>query len=351
MGNLLAYSGIVTKLRAMEAKLLTPENFEEIAVLHSIPEVVQYLKEHSSYSEVLNQLNDNNLHRGSIEKVLTQGLYHEYSKIYSFCNMEQRKFMKLFIKRYEIDLIKYCFRAVLNQQSDALELSYKKMFFDKYSDLNIDLLASSRTSDELIESLHDTEYYRPLNNLRNLPAITMFDYDLALDQYYFSILWKDRKKLLKKKELEIYTRDFGSQIDLLNLQWIYRAKQYYHMSYADIYTLLIPVQYKLSTAFIKDLVESPDAEAFKTLLQKTVYAKYAVYADSAESQTAEQIYMKCMYHLLTRDRRKNPYSIASINTYLFLKEEELKKLTTAIECIRYSLTPEETLSYVGGMNR
>ena len=41
MGNLLAYSGIVTKLHAMEAKLLTDENFHEIAALHTVPEVVQ----------------------------------------------------------------------------------------------------------------------------------------------------------------------------------------------------------------------------------------------------------------------------------------------------------------------
>ena len=34
MGNLLAYSGIVTKLRAMEAKLLKPEDFEEIGRAH-----------------------------------------------------------------------------------------------------------------------------------------------------------------------------------------------------------------------------------------------------------------------------------------------------------------------------
>ena len=45
MGTLLSYSGIVTKVRAMEAKLLRPENFEEIANLHSVPEVVSYLKE------------------------------------------------------------------------------------------------------------------------------------------------------------------------------------------------------------------------------------------------------------------------------------------------------------------
>lgn len=37
MGNLLKYSGIVTKIRAMEAKLLTPEQFADIANLRSVP--------------------------------------------------------------------------------------------------------------------------------------------------------------------------------------------------------------------------------------------------------------------------------------------------------------------------
>ena len=42
MGNLLAYSGIVTKVRAMEGKLLTPGQFEKIAGLGSVPEIVEY---------------------------------------------------------------------------------------------------------------------------------------------------------------------------------------------------------------------------------------------------------------------------------------------------------------------
>ena len=44
MGNLLAYSGIVTKIRAMESKLLKPEQFTEIANLGNVPEIVDYLK-------------------------------------------------------------------------------------------------------------------------------------------------------------------------------------------------------------------------------------------------------------------------------------------------------------------
>ena len=35
-------------------------------------------------------------------------------------------------------------------------------------------------------------------------------------------------------------------------------------------------------------------------------------------------------------------------TYLFLKEEELDKLTTVLECVRYGLPARETLTYIGG---
>lgn len=345
MGNLLTYSGIVTKIRAMEARLLREENFVEIANLHSVPEVVNYLRDNSSYVFVLGDLDESQLHRGDIEKILIGQLYYDYSKIYRFCNLEQRKFLKLYIKRYEIDLINYCFRIVINHYEQPFDLNYKKQFFDRYSQISIEKLITSRTTDELVENLKGTEYYEPLSRLRDKPSITLFDYDLTLDQYYFSQVWKDRKKVLKKKELELYTRDCGTKLDLLNLQWIYRAKKYYHMQAADIYSLLVPIHYKLKTEQVKDLVESPSLDEFEVQIQKTYYGKR--YQFSGEL-TIEQTYTECLHKLYVLDKRRNPYSIAAINTYLFLKEEELRKLTTAIECIRYNLTPGETLAYVGG---
>lgn len=348
MGNLLKYSGIVTKLRAMEAKLLKPENFEEIANLHSVPEVVTYLKENSSYTFVLDDLDESRLHRGDIEKVLIGQLYYDYAKIYRFCGLEQRKFLELYVKRYETDLINYCLRIVINHYAEPFDLNYKKDFFDKYTQISIDKLITSRTTDELIENLKGTEYYEPLRKLKDSPSVTLFDYDLALNQYYFSTMWKKRKKILKKKELELYTRDCGSKIDLLNVQWIYRAKKYYNMNPADIYSLLVPIHYKISTDLIKEIVEAPGLDELEAALNKTSYARHY---DFNQQLTIEQMYTECLYHLYKMDRRQNPYSIAAINTYLFMKEEELKRLTTAIECIRYSLTPGETLAYVGGKTR
>ena len=339
MGNLLEYSGIVTKVRAMEAKLLKPEQFVEIANLGSVPEIAEYLRKNTAYADALDTLTEDQIHRGNIEKVLVQ------TKLYRFCGQKQRQFMKLILKNYEIDLINYCLRIVINHYKQPFDLNYKRPFFDRYSQISIDKLITSRTTDELVENLKDTEYYVPLKRLKDAQDVTLYDYNLTLDLYYFTSTWKEQKKVLKKDDLELFMRDRGSKIDLLNLQWIYRAKKYYNMKPADIYLLLIPIHYKLSTAQVKEMVEASGLEEFENALSRTYYSHHYNFN---RKLTIEKMYADCLYHLYTIDRRRNPYSIAPINTYLFLKEEEIKKLTTAMECVRYSLTPGETLAYVGG---
>ena len=345
MGNLLAYSGIVTKVRAMEGKLLTPGQFEKIAGLGSVPEIVEYLKKNTAYVDVLETLSEEQIHRGNIEKVLVQSLYHDYTKLYRFCGQKQRRFMKLVMKSYEIDLINYCFRIVINHYKQPFDLGYKQPFFDRYSQVSIGKLITSRTTDELVENLKGTEYYEPLRKLRDSQNVTLYDYDLTLNLYYFTSIWKEQKKVLKKDELELFMRDCGSKIDMLNMQWIYRVKKYYNMKPADIYLLLIPIHYKLSTEMVKEMVEAPGLTEFQAVVDRTTYARHYNFH---QNLTIEQMYADCLHYLYTVDRRRNPYSIAVVNTYLFLKEEEIKKLTTAMECVRYSLTPGETLAYVGG---
>ena len=66
MGHLLEYSGIVTKTRAMESRLLSPGQFQELASLHTIPEAVEYLKKNTAYAETLESLEPTQLHRGNI---------------------------------------------------------------------------------------------------------------------------------------------------------------------------------------------------------------------------------------------------------------------------------------------
>ena len=346
MGNVMSYSGIVTKVRAMQAKLLTEKDFENIANLKSVPEAIDYLKEKPAYADYVNRMDVSLYHRGNVEKVLYQSLFDDYTRIFRFAGMEQKKFLKIYWKRYEIDLINYCLRIIFNHYDKPFDLEYKKEFFDKYSQISIDKLITSRNIVELVDNLRGTEYYAPLQKLRDAEDANLFDYDLALDLYYFSSMWKKNKRLLKGKELELYTRDCGTKIDLLNIQWIYRAKKYYHMLPPDIYSLTIPIHYRISVEEFKMLVEAPTLEEFERQLGTTYYAKKLV---GFEGKKLEHIYKECLKRLYLSDRRKNPYSIATVKTYLFLKEEEIYKLTTALECIRYGLSSRETLGYLGGV--
>lgn len=346
MSTLLKYSGVATKVRAMSSNLLTNDDFIKMSQAAHVLDVATQLKQLPAYEEAFASLNEHLMHRGDIEKILIQSLYADYSKLYRFGNPHIREYLQLYMRRYEIDLINYCFRIVFNEYPEPFDLNHKREFFDRYSRISIDKLITSTNIDELVSNLEGTEYYAPLIKLRDNTNATLFDYNLALDLYYYSSLWRNQKKYLKGTELKVFTNKVGCKIDLLNMQWIYQAKKYYALSDAEIYALLIPINYHLSIPQFKALVEASTIEVFDKLVLETYYGKrYAPHGFVA----LEHMHRQCLSDCYKKDCRDFPYSLAPITLYLYEKEEEIRKITTALECIRYEIDSIETLNYIGGI--
>ena len=270
-------------------------------------------------------------------------VYRDFSKLYRFANVEQRKFLALYFKRYEVSVIKECLNTVFDHRAVVLNLSIFDQFFNKHSQLDINLLASSRTIEELIANLKGTEYYAPLSQLADIERPTLFDYEMTLDLYYFAQMWKDRSKVVTKRDLEELTAAWGSKFDMLNLQWIYRSKRYYHMTSAQIYALLIPVHHRLKKDVVKALVEAENMSAFSQLLEQTYYAKRY---DSFKVDTLESMYAAIMKHILSSESRQDPYSVATIYSYLYHKEHEVNRLIIALECVRYRISADEAMQHI-----
>ena len=53
MGSLLSYSGLTTKIRAMQSRLLTDDQYRELAELKSVPQAVTYLKQQPADEAIL----------------------------------------------------------------------------------------------------------------------------------------------------------------------------------------------------------------------------------------------------------------------------------------------------------
>lgn len=343
MGNLFAYSGITTKVKSLQSNLLKESDYKELASLTSVSSAVAFLKGKPAYRSIFQAIDEQTIHRGEIEQLLIHSLYSDFTKIYLFADIHQRKFLDTYFIRYEVNVLKSCLRSVFDHREGmTIDLSFFKAFFDQHSKLDITKLTSSNSIEELVNNLRGTSIYPILSNLSNIKEPKLFDYEMALDMYYFSNMWKKRSKNFKKEELEIISHSFGTKIDLLNIQWIHRCKRYYNMSSADIYAMTIPVNYKLSKASITELVECP-LEQFSDQLEKTYYAK--VY-HPFRRHDLEVFYKSVLDRMHQRDSRHNPYSIAIINSYLYFKDKEIDKITTALECIRYGLEPKEIEHYL-----
>ena len=52
MGSVLSYSGLSTKIRAMQSRLVTDEQLEEIVQLPNVPQVTAYLKRTPEYQNI-----------------------------------------------------------------------------------------------------------------------------------------------------------------------------------------------------------------------------------------------------------------------------------------------------------
>ena len=343
MGSLLSYSGLSTKIRAMQSKLMSEQQYKEIAQLGSVIQIVAYLKKQPGFSDLWADLDENSLHRGDVEKLLVHTIHQNFTKLYRFANPEQRRFMALYFKRYEISALKDCLRKVFDEGKAQLDLSLFQDFFDRHSKMDLEKLTSSSTVEELVNNLQGSEYYHPLKKLGTDYQPRIFDYGMALDQYYFANIWSVKEKLFKRRDLEEITKAYGNKFDMLNLQWIFRSKKYYHMDPADIYALLIPVHYRLSKNDIASLVEAPDEAEFRKILDTTYYKKRF---PELSPENLEELYTLNLKTILETEARKYPHSVIMIYSYLYHKEHEVDRLTTAVECVRYGLSAAEILDYI-----
>ena len=341
--GLLTYSGIATKIRAMESRLFTPQQFQEMAALEDVRSAADYLKQQPAYANIFSGLDDTRLHRGYIEHLLTYSEYQDFARLYRFSNLAQRRFLDLYFMHYEITIIKQILHNVMGGIPQPMDLSDFQEFFDKHSSMDLVKLAQAKTLEELIAGLAGSSYHGLVSDLATETPLILSDYEIRLDLLYFKTMWKVKDKILTGKEREIIGHCFGSRLDLLNIQWIYRSKKYYQLSAAEIYTLLIPVRYKLKAEQICQMAEATSLDEFFGVLRTTHYGKIPETEWNGQPNV-EMLYHQILNRIYESAGRRHPYSIAVLDAYLYSKEREIHKIIAAIEGIRYGLSPEEIIA-------
>ena len=345
MGSLLAYSGMTTKVKAMKSHLIQDSQYREMAALDSVTSSVDYLKKLPSYASVFSGTEAGELHRAKIEELLLQSKYQDFSKLYRFSNLSQRKFLDIYFMHYEIAALKRCLRSVIGHKPLELNLSLFQEFFERHSKLNLTRISASGNLTEFTANLAGSPYYDIMVHLNQQEHMTLFDYEMNLDLIYFKTMWKVKGRNLKKDEREALAQCFGDRLDMLNIQWIYRCLKYYRMTPSEICALLIPIQYRLKAEQIRAMASAGSLDEFFGILSTTYYGGLGL-ADLNAQPNPEKLTEQVLnrIHLLTM--RRDPYSIATVNSYLYFKEQEICRIIHIIESVRYGLDSHQILASV-----
>lgn len=341
--SLFRYSGLTTKVRAMSGKLLDTQDYEQISSLDSVPAVLAWLKRKPSYAGILGKENENGLHRGQAEGLIMQSLFADFSKLYRFSDLNQRAFLDGYFRRYEITCLKMIVRAVWGSRTILADITDYQEIFSRHSSFPLTQAASADSMESLIGALKETPYCCVLKSVYEGSRKKLFDYEFALDMFYFTDLWKQVGKRLKKQDREAVIQSVGTQIDLLNLQWIYRAKKYYQMDAAEIYALILPIHYRLNMEQMRKMAEAGGEAEMISAAKATKYGKYL---EEEEIPNLEKTGTRIQESVHAALLGRNPYSAICLDVYLYKKEREVHKIITAMECVRYGLPADKIREYL-----
>lgn len=334
--GLLAYSGLVTKTKAMHGRLLTRQELTRLTEYEGVEDLISFLREHGSYAKIFAS-HDEVAHRGQVEAVIGDSLYQDYSRIYCFANGVQRKALAILFMRYEIDELKYCLERVI-QDGNTAKRKYWNPFFAEHAAFDVTAAMSAGSITELLQALSDTSYARLISRLYEESGGDYAYCATQLDIYYYRTVWKIKDKIPDGRTREICTELLGTEIDWQNIMWIYRSKRFYGRSAADIAANVIPVSFRLRKEKLRELIEVEQLEEFVHLVGQTAYFTEKEAVVKLGDEITYRLIMDRTYQKICR---KYPMSIAPVFKYFYDKENEIDILTTILEGVRYRIPSKE----------
>lgn len=344
MGSVAEFAAVNTKAKALKGKLLTKEQYEELVNAKDYVQALTYLKENTHYKEALNNYNIQDLHRGQLEKILKKDYTKSFYKLSHYLKGEYKNLIKVLFMKLEIEDLKVILRRkyIGREKEDIEELM---TYESPLSDINYDALISAKSMEEAVETLKNTKYYKHIFSILNsIKESGMFKVEMSLDFCYFSELRKIEEKIHKESR-EILKNIIGVYSDLLNIQWIFRGKKYYHIEPEILLNYTIYDGYRLRLKDLKSLCYSKNIEELFSLIKYTPYIE--VFGEGRKDDyLIESDILRYMKNIYLKYAKENPMDISIVGSYLELALLEIKYIVSIIEGKRYSLGLEEIHRYI-----
>lgn len=342
MGNPAKFSALNTKLKAMSAQFLTASDYEELLKLSTEREIARYLKNNTRYKKIFEPYNIENLKRWEIELLIQREIVLELNKIRGYLDENYREFIDVILLRYEIKDLKLVLRAV-SRNEDLKEIKEHFAHDREHEVIDFDKLLSKNNLNDMAAQFKGTVFQDSFRSITEEDLnLREFHVEMNLDSTFYKLL-KESAQKMDPQDKRLVELTASANIDLINVQWILRAKKYYNLMDEELlnYTLLGG---NISFKKLKEIIYAPD---YLERIKK-IGAKHGFYFDENHDEYLQTDINRNLQKMMKKVAREYPLSIAELILFTHKLEFETMDLISIIEGVRYNFSEMQRLLIEGG---
>ena len=333
------YIAITTKVRAMRSKLLSNDYIQNNPNMKDLKDIYQVLLQTEGYHRAITDGKIKEITPNSLIPVIYNGVYYTFLKLYRFANLKQRQVLKLYGIKYEVDYIKKMLNNVKRQNPSNIYFEGFTSYLEKSRGFNVHKMQTANTVSEVIDSLKGTIYEKFFEKYRSDFQNEFYDpniLNIKLDQFAALYIWKKARHVFSEKEIKRFKKYYGSYIDLVNIESIYRLKFVYEMDNEQIKDYLLTPARQLDEAIIEELLQANNQLSFERILNSIGYGEVIVNEKRTNDLRIEETELLAnLLKFLTRACRE---SMLPILEYLEDKQREATLLVQTTEKVGWTKT-------------
>lgn len=334
---------VLAKVKAMEGRMLTPSDYEQLMHRSSVSACAAYLKNLPAYADVLRDVQETQIHRGALEERLEKSVFEQFLRLSRYVGHSNKFFRQYRISWMEIQCIITCVRLLdvppqaegTSARENEFLRSVPGYLIDRLS-FNVLALADVRSFDGLLKALGRSPYVKALERAHPSPqepvSVAAVEHELYLD--YYAGIHRLIDRYYRGKTAEELHALFVYQAQIRNISILFRLKRFFGAEPEEIRRLMLPYNGRLSRRVMRSLVEAPDDGA---MLETLSHTRYASFFNPENFSSIEFGLNSIRYRTSRRYLTFSQNPATAFVAFMTLRELEVENLINIIEGVRYGL--------------
>ena len=332
-----AANAIIAKARAMYGKRLKEKDYQSLLACSSVGEVMTYLKSHTRYYSVLNNMSERDVHRGQLEAVLRHQLLNEFALLSHYEIATGESFSQYLINKAEVEQLSHFLMLLSSGNTERFVFDFPS-YLESHTKIDLMALSKATNYDEFLDSLENSKYKKLLAPFRPISGTTI---DVPkIENTMYADLYKNLFEIIgshtKGREKKELTEMFSTDIDLMNFVRILRLQKFYHLKPEDIKAQLLPGG-SIKDRILDEMCATQNPKELFTVAAQTGIGKRIA---KMEYNYAGEIDRRGRYNYTRRKIHFSTIPTVVMMSYYVLEQTELNNIINIIEGVRYKVDPD-----------